>query len=66
MEVTELVCQLMEADGVSRTELASRLGKTKGYVTKLLDGRTNMTIRTISDVFMALDRAFHVQDGPLH
>ena len=50
---------------MSRSELAKRLDRTKGYITQLLDGRANMTVRTISDVFTALDRAVHFQDGPL-
>ena len=65
LEVTELVCQLMDEQDVSRSELAKRLGRTKGYITQLLDGRANMTVRTISDVFTALDRAVHFQEGPL-
>ncbi|MFH0983411.1 MAG: helix-turn-helix transcriptional regulator [Planctomycetota bacterium] len=65
LEVTELLCQIMDEDDVSRAELARRMGKTKGYVTQLLDGRANMTIRTISDVFCALNRGVHFQDGPL-
>ncbi len=65
LEVTELVCQLMDEQDVSRSELATRLGRTKGYITQLLDGRANMTVRTISDVFTALDRAVHFQEEPL-
>ncbi len=65
LNATELMCQLMQENNVSRSELAARLGKTKGYVTQLLDGRANMTIRTISDVFFALDRSIHFQDCPL-
>ncbi len=64
-ELTDLVCELMEEQDVSRSELAKRLGRTKGYITQLLDGRANMTVRTISDVFTALDRAVHFQEGPL-
>jgi len=64
-EVTDLICLLMAEQDVSRAELARRIGKTKGYVTQLLDGRTNMTIRTISDVCLALDHAVHFQDGSL-
>lgn len=62
LDVTERICELMEQQGVSRSELARRLGKTKGYVTQLLDGRTNMTIRTICDVFDALGRTVCVAD----
>jgi transcriptional regulator with XRE-family HTH domain len=65
LEVTELVCQLMDEQGMSRSELAKRLSRTKGYITQLLDGRANMTVRTISDVFTALDRAVHFQEGPV-
>lgn len=64
-EITEIVCEIMEEQEVSRSALAERLGKTKSYVTQLLDGRANMTVRTISDVFTALDRAVHFQEGPL-
>jgi transcriptional regulator with XRE-family HTH domain len=65
LELTELLCEIMEGQGVTRSELARRLGKTKGYITQLLDGRTNMTVRTMSDVFGVLDRAVHFQDGAL-
>lgn len=64
-ELTDMICEVMEEQEMSRSRLARRLGKTKGYITQLLDGRTNMTVRTISDVFVALDRAIHFQEGPL-
>ncbi len=64
-ELTELVCELLERDSVTRKELASRLGKTKGYITQLLDGRANMTIRTIADIFTALDQQLHFSAAPL-
>ena len=57
-ETTNMLCDIMLDTGVSRTELAKRLGRTKGYVTQLLDGSANMTLRTVSDVFLALGRAF--------
>jgi transcriptional regulator with XRE-family HTH domain len=59
LDVTELICRVMDEDGVSRSQLAKRLGKSKGYVSQLLDGEHNMTIRTISDVFCALGRTVH-------
>jgi len=64
LEVTELICELMEKMGVSRSELARRLGKTKGYVTQLLNGETNMTLRTIAGVFATLDQELHVSTKP--
>jgi transcriptional regulator with XRE-family HTH domain len=65
LEMTEIICELMQEQNVTRSELAKRLGTTKGYITQLLDGRTNMSIRTMSDVFAALDRSLHFQEGPL-
>ena len=66
LEVTELVCQLMDEQGVTRAELANRLGRTKGYIDRLLDGRAGMTVRTISDVFTALDRSVCFRAAQLH
>lgn len=54
LEVTELICKLMKQQGVSRTELAERMGKSKGRVSQLLDGEANLTLRTLSDIFSAL------------
>lgn len=64
LEITELACQLMDEQDVSRPELAKRLGHTKGYITQLLDGRTNMTVQTICNVFMALNHTVHIRAIP--
>jgi transcriptional regulator with XRE-family HTH domain len=61
LEVTELICQLMEQQNVNRTELSRRLGKSKSYVSQLLDGSRNMTIRTVSDIMFYLNRNFTMQ-----
>ena len=65
VEATELICELLETSGVSRTELAKRLRKTKGYISQLLDGETNMTLRTLSDALYALGREVHFTSGPI-
>ena len=71
LAATELICGIMEDNNVSRSDLAARMGKTKGFVSQLLDGSANMTIRTIADIFTALDHRvrFHANprasnDGP--
>ena len=58
LKVTELISKLMLKEKVSKTKLAKRLDVGKSYVTQLLDGTSNMTLRTISDVFTALDSQF--------
>lgn len=55
VDVTELLTNAMEARGVSRAQLAARLGKSKAFVTQLLRGRHNMTLRTLADLFLAID-----------
>lgn len=63
-EFTEDVCRLMERQGVSRAELARRLGTSRAYVTKLLDGNANFTLETMTKVAMALGTAVHVHLAP--
>jgi transcriptional regulator with XRE-family HTH domain len=65
-QVTDRICELMNNDTVTRSELARRLGKTKGYITQMLDGRTNMTIRTLADVMTALEYSIRVEAEPFH
>ncbi len=65
MEITELICEVMERESVTRTELAVRLGKSRAYITKLLNGNTSITVKTIADVFAALGRSVRVVDRPL-
>jgi hypothetical protein len=58
-EVTEQLESLMTHLGVSRAELARLLGKSRGWVTQLLDGEANKTIRTVADTFAVLGQEYH-------
>ena len=60
LDVTEQMCTVLEEEGISRATLAERLGKSKAYVSQLLDGRANMTLRTVADVFHAMGRSLQV------
>lgn len=64
VEFTEDVCMLMEQQGVSRAELARRLGTSRAYITKLLGGDANFTLETMTKVAMALGAAVHVHLAP--
>ena len=63
LEVTELICQLMEEQGISKTKLARKMGTSKANITQMLDGRRNMTIRTISDLLFHLNHIFKMDVG---
>jgi transcriptional regulator with XRE-family HTH domain len=54
LEVTETLCELLEKEKISRRELADRLGKTKGFVSQLLNGGRNLTLRTVADILHVL------------
>jgi transcriptional regulator with XRE-family HTH domain len=64
-EITELISRLMREQKLSRAELASRLGKSRPFVTKLLRTGTNMTVHTLADVFYALGHSLRVVERPL-
>lgn len=54
LEVTETICDILENEKISRKELADRLGKSKGFVSQLLNGGRNLTLRTVADNFHVL------------
>jgi transcriptional regulator with XRE-family HTH domain len=54
LEVTETICDILENEKISRKELADRLGKTKGFVSQLLNGGRNLTLRTVADILHVL------------
>ncbi len=64
-DVTELLSEIMEKKGISRAELAHRLGKSKAFITQTLRGTHNMTLRTLADLFHALEMQVLVQAAPL-
>lgn len=57
------VDRLMTEQGVSKAELARRLGVTKPYVTKVLQGQ-NFTVHTMAKIAVALDRFVRIHLAP--
>ena len=55
LDVTEGIVKRMIERNVRRTDLAERLGTSRAYVTKLLDGQENMTLKTLVRVANALE-----------
>lgn len=75
IELNEKIIAKMEELKISRVELAKRLGVSKAFVTKLLNGNPNMTIKTIISIALALDcqlyqdiypRGFKIARKPLY
>jgi transcriptional regulator with XRE-family HTH domain len=63
MQATEAIATLLQDQDVSRAELARRIGKSPAFVTKVLRGDNNFTLRTLSDIFFALNRSAHLSLG---
>lgn len=54
-EVTEAIWEAMGDGNTSKTELAQRMGASKGHVSQVLSGSRNMTLRTLADICHALN-----------
>lgn len=65
MQATEAIASLMHEQEVTRADLARRIGKSSAFVTKILRGDNNFTLRTLSDLLFALDRSAHLTLGEI-
>lgn len=56
LDFTEELFALMEGHRVNKAELARRLGTSPAYITKILRGDVNFTLRTIAKLGRVFDR----------
>jgi transcriptional regulator with XRE-family HTH domain len=54
LDLTERIVFVMKTIGINRAELARRLGVSKAFVTKLLNGNPNLTVRTMVSIAKSL------------
>lgn len=62
----ELIATLMEQQGLSQADLAKRLGRSRAWISQLLSGRTNMTIRTLAELVYELGAEVKLDAQPLN
>ncbi|MHB8376504.1 MAG: helix-turn-helix domain-containing protein [Dehalococcoidia bacterium] len=55
LDLEEQIWAAMQAQGIARSELAERLGTSRAFVTKLLSGHENLTLKTLVRVANALE-----------
>jgi transcriptional regulator with XRE-family HTH domain len=59
VEAAEEIWSAMEKAKVTKSEIAERLSKSKAYVSQLLNGSRNMTLRSLADIAYCI--GFRVQ-----
>ena len=64
IDFTEDLCRWMEEKGVSRAELARRIGTSPAYVTKILRGNSNFTLASMVRIAMALESELRIHLAP--
>lgn len=62
---TERLSEMMHEKDLSKADLARLLGTSRAYVTNLLSGRTNLTLRTLADVAVAMGYRVEIKHEPL-
>ena len=55
LDVTEAVSAAMQEEGITKAQLAKRMGRSKGFITQLLSGGRNLTLRTLAGLADALE-----------
>ena len=56
IEITELICKVMQEREISKKELARKMGKKKKWLNDILNGTRYISIKTVSDIFFAIDK----------
>ncbi len=64
VSVGEAIVERMEALGLTRTELAARMGVSRARVTQVLSGTDNLTLKTLVAVANALDSSVELKVEP--
>ncbi len=63
--VAEALAQAMADSGLSKADLAEKLGTSRAHITQVLSGSRNMTLRTVADLAWACNHRAELQMGPL-
>lgn len=62
-DVTEDILIFMEDLDISKKQLAEKLNKDKSFVTQVLSGTRNMTLKTLSDICYELSLPLEIKLG---
>ncbi len=60
-DTAQLIWDLLEQRNMKQADLARMLNKTPAFVSQLLNGKANMTVRTLAEVLYALGATAKIQ-----
>ena len=64
-DASQIICDLLDRKNMNKADLARLLQKTPAYVSQLLSGKTNMTVRTLAEVAHALGFKIEINVGDI-
>ena len=56
-EIYRLVAEYMKNEGLNQSELAKKLGVSKGYISQIVNGNFNFSLRKLIELSLALNKA---------
>ena len=62
LNASQLVMTAMEGANISRAQLSERIGKSRSYVSQVLSGSRNMTLKTLADLLWACGQEVGVME----
>ena len=60
-QITEDILAVMEEDGINKSQLAEKLGKSRQYISRVLNETANFTIDSLAEIACALNRKIEVR-----
>lgn len=66
IELTDLIVEEMKKQGISRSDLARKMGKKPSFITRVLRGNENLTFSTAVQIGLALGLKLSVGFKPMN
>lgn len=64
IEFTQALAKLMDEHGIGKADLAREIGTSPSYITKVLGGDANFTLRTMNKLLRPFHHVLHVHAAP--
>lgn len=55
-DIYRIVSEYIEKEGINQTQLSNKLGVSKGYISQIMNGNFNYTLKKLIELSIAVDR----------